>query len=212
MIRDLFGVTSEKYDTIITLAVLLVLIYGMDVVAAYFKGVLGKPKIQRQLDGLIKDVAGDLEKSEEAIRKALKDRYAEGRFRQMMKTVWRFFAPSRKENNAPVVVGNRRIEREVISELPTDVEIAEPEEEETTRSYENVEIEIHAQDLDKGKHGWAGIPKGLANRRIRMEIYPPIKPDDVWMQEKIRGDILLVLRRKGDELEPYLMHLIRLRS
>jgi hypothetical protein len=98
-----------------------------------------------------------------------------------------------------------------VAEIPA---VSQPLEDEPDKSepFENVEIELHAQDIDKTKQGWAGVPRGHSNARLRMELYPPITPDELWGKGMIRGDIILVSHQKDGKVTPHMFHLVRLRD
>ena len=127
-----------------------------------------------------------------------------------MEAAVKFASPSKGDNNAPIQVGEHRLEREDVAEVPA---IAQPAEEEADRQepFEDVEIELHAQDLDKSSQGWAGIPKGHSQARLRMDLYPPISPTELWGKDKERGDIILVSRVRNGRATPYMFHVVRLR-
>jgi hypothetical protein len=123
----------------------------------------------------------------------------------------RFFRPSKSQGSVPIKVGERKFGKEVISEVPSDVTIAEFEDEEPSEEIKNVEIELHAQDIDRSKQGWAGVVPAVSKKRLRMEIYPTIKPEQIYTRPRVRGDVIVVSKRNEDgELEPYMFHLMKL--
>jgi hypothetical protein len=74
-----------------------------------------------------------------------------------------------------------------------------------------VEIELHAQDMDYVKQGWAAIIPSLSKQRIRLELSPPIRPIDIYTKSKIKGDVIILFREtKSGEQEPYLCQLTRI--
>ena len=73
----------------------------------------------------------------------------------------------------------------------------------------DVSIELHAQDLDRTKQGWAGIASDISPKRLRLELEPPIKPEQVYRKSKIRGDVMLILRKHADgSYHPAALHLL----
>lgn len=210
-IQELTGVTvPTSYHTIVTFVAVLVMFYGMDAAYRHISRRLGTSRASRQLDAVVTDLAAQLNVPEDRIRHILHERYTKGRLGRLMDAVVKFGSPSKGENNAPIVVGGRRLERDDVAEIPA---ISQPLEDEPDRSepFENVEIELHAQDIDKTKQGWAGVPKGHSQSRLRMELYPPITPDEIWGKGTIRGDIILVSRVKDGKATPYMFHVVRLR-
>ena len=59
----------------------------------------------------------------------------------------RIFAPSKRQNNAPLVVGSTRIESSVVAEVPADARLLDMDSP-ATQPVENVRIELRAQDLE----------------------------------------------------------------
>lgn len=211
LIQEVTGVTiPASTNTIVTVVTMLVLFYGIDAAYRYLSRRVGTSRASRQLDGVIADLAKSLDIPEEKIRKTLHDKYSRGGLRRLMEAAVKAVSPSKGENNAPIVVGGRRLEREDVAEVPS---IAQPLDEEPDQQdpFEDVEIELHAQDIDKSSQGWAGVPKGHSESRLRMDLYPPITPTELWGKGKVRGDIILVSRVKNGKVTPYMFHLVRLR-
>jgi hypothetical protein len=76
---------------------------------------------------------------------------------------------------------------------------------------ENVRIELHAQDVDRAKAGWAAVIPEVSPNRLRMQIYPPLKPEDIYTKTEVIGDIILVSRQtESGNAEPYMFHLVRI--
>jgi hypothetical protein len=109
-----------------------------------------------------------------------------------------------------MMIGDQRIEPTLIAEVPSDAQILEIDESPSTEPIENVRIGLRAQDMDRAKSGWAAsIPK-ISGTRLRMQIYPPLKPEDIYTKKTILGDIILVSRRNdAGSMEPYMFHLVR---
>ena len=81
----------------------------------------------------------------------------------------------------------------------------------TSNYLSDVEIEIHAQDVDSARQGWAATIPGHVDKRKKMQIFPPVKPDDIWTKERVRGDVVIVSERQDDgELLPTMIHLLRI--
>ena len=97
--------------------------------------------------------------------------------------------------------------------MPAEFELLDAEDSDATEQLEHVRIELHAQDIDRAKRGWAAIVPEISPNRLRMEIYPPLKPQDIYTKSQITGNIVLVSRRADNgEMEPYMFHLVRLRE
>ena len=212
LIKGVTGMSiPDSYNTIVTVVAMLVFFYGVDAAYRLLSKRLGTSRASRQMDGVVADLAASLGIPEDRIRKTLHERYTKGRRSRLMEAAVKAVSPSKSENNAPIVFGDRRLEREDVAEVPA---VAQPLEDEADRSepFENVEIELHDQDIDKTKQGWAGVPVGQTEARLRMELYPPITPEELWGKSRVRGDIIMVSRVKDGKATPYMFHLVRLRD
>lgn len=211
IIEDLFGVqVPDHYDTIVTLAFCLLLFYGADFLYHQIHKVAQSFRIRKQLDSLISEISRDCSIPEEKIKTLLEDRYSKKRIKSIANASVRVFLPSKNQMNAPLLIGNRHIERETVAEFPGEARIVELEEEETSRQLQGVEIELHAQDIDRSKQGWAAVIPSVTKRRLRMELYPPIKPEQIYTRPKVKGDVVVVSRRTPQgTMEPYMFHLLR---
>jgi hypothetical protein len=200
----------DHYDSVVTLLFCLVLFYGADFIYKQIAKVAEGSKIRAQLDGLVREVAAQCRVEEDIIREKLEARFQKKRLANLIQTTVDFFSPSKRQGNAPVLIGSRRFDTDTVSEFPGEAQIREFEEEESNNYYERVGIELHAQDVDRSRVGWAGVIPSLSDRRLRMQVYPPIKPEEIYTREKITGDVIVLSRRAPDgSMEPYMFHLIR---
>ncbi len=211
LLEELFGVDiPDNYDTLVTVSSLVVIFYILDATYRKVIGADASVQMARMLDGLIKELANSTGCSEDKIREFLRDRYDKGRLRKLVNAAIGFFRPSKRQNNVSAKVGSRIISKEVMREIPGDVAEDVHEPETSSHQYSNVEIELHAQDRDRAKQGWAAVVPAISDARVKMQIFPPIQPEDVWTHQKIRGDIIAVFRDDGGDLTPTQYHLIRL--
>lgn len=214
LVEKLFGLpVTDQYDSLVTVVFCALVLYGIDFVYKKINKVTESNKIARQLDGLIRDVAADTGVSEDRIRKIIQEKYAKNKLNMLARSALQFFMPSRRHRNAPVLVGERKISSDIIAEIPSEAQIEDFQDDEASEILENVEIELHAQDVDRTKTGWAGVVPSISKRRMRMEVYPPVRPQDIYTKERIRGDVIVVSKRKDSgEFEPTVIHLIRVRD
>jgi transcription termination factor NusB len=180
VVEKLFGIdVSDDYDTIVTVVFCLLAFYGLDFLYRQSRKLSERSRIQDQLEGLVKEVAEQTSTTEQHIRASLEKRYSKNRIRNLAKAALRFVDPSRRHADASIRIGARVIESEIIAEIPKDVEVLDLEEEELTEPYSGVEIELHAQDIDRQKQGWAGVVKEITPKRLRIHLYPTIKPEEI---------------------------------
>jgi hypothetical protein len=167
--------------------------------------------IRDQFEGLIKELSSATGLSEEKIAGVLEAKYGKSRVRVISHSALGLFAPSKRERNVPVIIDGRRIESSVIEDIPSEAQIDAADVPETTKAYENVQIDLHAQDMDHAKHGWAAVVPKVGSKRLRMEIYPPIKPEAIYTRKRLRGDIMLVSRKRPDgTYHPVMFHLLNI--
>lgn len=212
VVEKLFGKSvPEEYDTLVTIAVLALLFYGADFLYRITTKNLGAAKLRHQFEEMVHELSVQYGISEKAVRDYFDERYGKpSRIKKLADATGKFFRPSRRQNNAPVKVGHKRIESDVVSEVPSDVQIDAIEKLQTSEIVEGVEIELHAKDRDRDKQGWAGVIPSISKKRLRMLLNPPIEPEDVWGREVIWGDVMLVREQKGDVFEPVEFHLTRI--
>ncbi len=139
----------------------------------------------------------------------MEKRYGKSRLIVLIQSVFNFICPSKQEDNSPIMIGNHRIDKELLSEIPNQMLFEAGANGETAREFKDVTIELHAQDLDRTKQGWAGICAQIYPKRLKMEISPPIKPDDLFNRSKVTGDIMVIYKRGSDgEMKPNSFHLL----
>ncbi len=212
LIEKLFGThIASEYNALLTISVLVLLFYGADFIYRATTKNLGAMKLKKQHQEMVHELSVTLGVSEKQIRDFFEERYGKpSRIKRLADATAKFFRPSRRQNNAPVKVGGKRIESDVVAEVPSDVQIEAIEKLQTSELVESVEIELHAKDKDREKSGWAGVIPSISTKRLRMLLNPPIEPEEVWGREVIVGDIMLVKEQKGDVFEPVEFHLTRI--
>lgn len=130
-----------------------------------------------------------------------------------MHAALQFFRPSKEHGNAAVRVGTRRIEPRIVATIPGEAQMFDFDDGATSRQITDVTIELHAQDVDRLKKGWAAVIPSVSKQRVRMELYPPIRPVDIYTKTQIFGDVIAVFKTNvAGEAEPSLYHLVRLKD
>lgn len=209
--EKLFGQGAHDYNNLLSVLLLVVLFYGADYIYTHVNKTAVSRRIRAQLDDTIKSLSREFGIPEDRVSKILEQQYQKGRLRLLGHSVIKFFSPSKRHNNAPILIGKKKIDEETVREVPGDAQIEAAEVPEIYQPFRDVQIELHAQDMDRAKQGWAAIVPQVGKKRLRMEIYPPIKPEDIYTKTKLRGDIMLVLQKKNDgSYEPSMFHLTNL--
>ncbi len=200
---------GHDYPAIITLLFSVVTIYGVHHALAALKGVYGNAHIQAKLDCVISDLANACGLSEEDIKRRLDRRFTPRRLRAAVFSALKVFLPSKNHHNAPMRIEPILFEKAVVAEVPSNAQMLDFDPSPTSRSLQKTSIEIHAQDLDRSKVGWAGIVRAVSSKRLRMELYPTIQPDKIYTKSHILGDIIVEFKIDADGEEvPSMFHLI----
>jgi hypothetical protein len=201
----------DHYDSIVALGFCVLLFYGVDFVYTQVNRSAFSKRIRDGLDGTIKDLALEFAVPEERVRTILENKYGPSQVRRVATAAISFFTPSKRQSNASVTIGTRRIEPELVGEIPSAAQIESGADGDVTSYHYNVLIELHAQDVDRAKRGWAAVVPEISSKRLKMELYPPIKPEDLYTKSRVRGDISLVSKRGEDgSLTPAIVHLQRI--
>ncbi|MCO5793617.1 MAG: hypothetical protein HEQ21_12415 [Blastomonas sp.] len=210
MITDATGlVISDRFDSVVTVLALIVVFYGAGALKDFVFG-HGDGAAKAQLDGLITELAVDIGKPESVIRAKLADRYREKTLlRRVANVASRFFAPSKRQDSAPVEVNGRHFDRDVVRDVPAEYLVEDAAEERPSRSYSDVPIELHAQDRDHAGRGWAAVIGGVSDLRLRMKLMDDVSSIDLWNQNHVRGDVTVVYEKVGSDLIPKEVHLHR---
>jgi hypothetical protein len=201
------------YNTVLTLCFCMLLFYGAEAIYSQVSKKGHSKRLREQFDSIAKELAGESGIAEERIKKILEAKYGKSRLRILAQSAIGFFSPSKHQDNAPIVIGRRRIDRETVAEVPSDIEIEGSDVREVARQFKDIAIELHAQDVDNVKRGWAGVAHEISPKRLRIELEPPIKPEQIYRKSKIRGDVMLVSRKRPDgSFHPAVLHLLDIQS
>lgn len=201
----------EEFKTILTLSVLIVIFYG----AAYVKDLLVAAKtdnkLRKQMNAIIKDLAERTGNSEDYIKKFLDDRYMpKNRIKALAAAAFGFFRPSKAQNNSKIHINETLIDRPIIAEVPQEYAYEQIMHSENSEAHYGIELELHAQDRDRETSGWAAVPKGLSDKRIKMKLLDGVTPNELWGRNSIKGDIMIKFKRTGSEMTPTEIHLTRI--
>ncbi len=214
IIHDLFGGSiPQEYNNIVSLIFIVVVFFAGQFIFDAAGKLIERAKYGRQYGALVKEIASMLNKSEDEVRRLMKDQFGGARIHSLLGSASRVLQPSKNQGNAPLTINGRAISSDLLAEFPSKAQALEEEPGPVSDPLENVEIRLHAQDMDHNKQGWAAVVPALSPKRIRMHLYPPIKPADIYTKTSIRGDVLVESRRnESGETEPVRVHLIRLRD
>jgi hypothetical protein len=164
-----------------------------------------------KLDSIVKDLSERTGKTEDEIKKYLDEHYKpKARVKVLASAAIRFFKPSKTQSNAPIRVNDHEIATDVISDVPPSYSYEEVLDAKTSRPFSRAALELHAQDKDREAFGWAAIPKGISDRRLRMKLVDGVLPDQLWGRDYVVGDIVVKYKRVGADMVPTEIDLIRI--
>ena len=216
LFEDLTGVgISDKYDTLITVLVMLIAIYAISAVATRITGKRPE-KLDRDRERLITVAGNYINVSPQELESAITDSVEGKRRSTLESSAKRFFRPVKGRPNTGIKTDqDPGISSDAIAEVPSDAMVAASEVDEPFRTefVKGVTIELHAMDRDRLKLGWAGHVRGVTGSRIKMILDKSISPESLFGKKLIRGDILMVYLKfpDGSETEKE-FHLLRLSS
>ncbi|MFP5518069.1 MAG: hypothetical protein ACLGJC_33940 [Alphaproteobacteria bacterium] len=212
VVLDLTGMKiPEEYTTLLTVGSCLIAFYGAD--WAYKKLTSGQksPKIEKMLDALIDDVASSSGIPPEKVKSALEKRYSKSGKIQLVKKALNWFRPAKIGSGTMQVGDNVFIDHETIKEIPFSNMIDSDLPEDRSQPLEDVMVSIVAQDSRSGKRGWAARIDGINDKAIKMQLFPPITAEQLYLRSSVRCDGILVSKRQDDgTYKPTVFHMIRI--
>lgn len=204
MLESLFDVTvSDKYDTIVTVAFLTVLFYGtglaIDVAKKAFSDSLPRAKFEE----LVEILALETGKPSSEIRQIVEARFLKpAAAKRVVREAKRFFIPSQKDQNAPVVFDRDRVGSDVVQEVPYPAETDKSQDFDRYQSYNAILLELHAQDRDKSATGWAAVAKEVSEKRLKVRVVDPVQPADLWQKDSVIADVVVVSKLTSEGYTP----------
>lgn len=211
--EDLTGIAvAEKYETLLVVLSLTAIVYGADYVQKLLLNTTQDTPIRVFKKSLIRDLARETGKSKKDVEQILDKRYgAKSKLKQLGHTAVRFFQPSKSQGDAAIAVGKKIIiPSKTVRDAPADYLYESTEKLEKSNRHDRVKLEIHAQDKDRDASGWAAIPIGLHDKRLKLKLLDAARPEQLWGKDSIVGDIMLVSKRVGLDFEPNEIHLTQI--
>jgi hypothetical protein len=203
-VEHLFGVAVDpKYETLLTLVTLVVLFQGVALARKVVERVVTEGPAKRKLEGLVADLASSTGHSPEEVQRILNAKYDKpGPVKTVAKAAVCFFLPSMREGARAVSVNGDRIEPQVVGDIPMVHQIEKDEDFRRFEPHTNVELHIHAQDIDKSAVGWAAVPVAITEKRLKLRLVEPVHPEEVWGKSVVHGDIVLISELTAEGYKP----------
>jgi len=188
----------HSMDTMVTLLALIIVFYGVGAIKDLVVGGADDGPSQRKLAALITEVAQISGTSEKIIRDKLNERYGDKTaWKKLTNATARFFRVSKRQDSAALDVNDRAIEQDVVRDIPADYLFDDAKSDEASRTYYDVNLELHAQDKDHKGQGWAAIIPGITENRVKLKLMPDIEAGDLWGLDHVRGDVTVLFDRIG---------------
>lgn len=214
----------ESSDGIVTVLVMVIAIYGIARAVELFgpKKSAGdtkvrastfepQPLIQGNYNQVVLVAGEQLGVEPEQITEAL-DRKFQGRnARALAQRAMQMIRPAKREAGAAVEGGGVRVNPETVAAAPSELDMLVGEDQEIQEPIMGQLVDIHATDIDSNNTGWAGVLSEVWEKRLRMRLYPTIKPEDLFGKRTITADVILVSKANAvGEFVPYLFHVVRI--
>ncbi|MEO3480756.1 hypothetical protein AAFO90_24305, partial [Phaeobacter sp. CAU 1743] len=157
LLEELFETSfPEKYETIATVVFMVVVFYGVSFARDAALKTIEDHSLRKMLNGLLQELSQDTGKSVDQIMDILKAKFEKPTaVKRLLRKSRSFFLPSKREENAPLVVDRTDIPTSVVRDVPMVSGIEEASDFDRYEAYSDVQLEIHAMDRDKSATGWA---------------------------------------------------------
>lgn len=209
MLEDVLNITiSDKYDTIVTVVFLMVVFYGVSFAKDAALKMVADHQSRQKLDELIGIVSQQTGKPASDVKAILDSKFGKpASVKRWVTNALSFFTPSKKAENAPIVVDREELGRELVREVPSPVPAEKISNYDRYEPISGVSLEIHAMDRDKASTGWAAIVPGVSDKRLRMKPLDPVSPSDLFGHSSVVGDVVVVSKLTSDGFVPSEVHL-----
>lgn len=214
VLEDLFGISgTEKYASLLTVVFLTVTFYGAAMACDMAKKTFSKSLPREKLEELITVLASETGKSRESIQRVLEAHFSKPpAMRRLIAKAKRVFIPSKIDLNAPVIVDNDRLETELVREIPYAGTPEKVVDFNKYTPYSKITLELHAQDRDKSKTGWAAIAPEIGDKRLKVRVMDPVQPAELWGRDKLVADVVVVSKLTSNGYVPSEIQLTRVIS
>ncbi len=209
ILNTLFGVNvADSYDSIVSVLVLLIAIWGIDWVRLKLFPGKKEPALLTERERLLVAAASRAAVSRDHMEEAIENTLGKHK-RSIMKASAEFLAPAKRHKARAVNSGTTSISEQAIAAIPSDVELAQYEPPTITEEVEGVIVRFRAHDLDKNK-AWAATIEAIAPERKPLHLAPDIRPEPLFSRTQVKADVLVTSIRDAEgEYVPSLYYLQR---
>ena len=119
IIHDLFGAhLAPEYDNIVSLLFIVLVFYAGQFIHNAAGKLVERRKLRREFNGLISEIANMLNKSEDAVKLVIKDKFGGARIGPLVDSAARVLLPSKNQANAPLTISGRALSHDLVAEFP----------------------------------------------------------------------------------------------
>lgn len=214
MIESLFDVTiSDDYDTIVTVAFLAVVFYGVGLAIDATKKMVTASIPRERYHELAALLARPTGKTPDDVERIIRAHFEKpSAAKRLMSQARRVFLPSQRDKNAPILVDRARVSSDVVREVPYSQPTEKKSDFDRYAPYDGVDLEIHAMDRDKSTTGWAAVAPSISDKRLKVRVMEPVKPSDLWGIDQINADIVVVSKLTAEGYVPTEIQITAIRS
>jgi hypothetical protein len=197
---------------LVTLLVVIAIVYGADYIKSLVSNGTKDTLTSEWKRSLIEDLAAKTGRPYAEIKLALDRRYGKSsRLKRLADASVKFFQPSKRQGNALIEIGDKRIDPHFIESTEPDFIFEDVSSAEKSKNIYGVRLQIHQKDIDRENSGWAAVPIGLHSKRLPMKLVDGVTADQVWGNDEITADIVLISKRKGIDFVPSEIHVTRVK-
>lgn len=219
LVEQLTGLTiSDKHDTLITVLVMLIAIYGISKAFELLFPSRPKDNLESARDSLVKKAARITGATAGRIIAAVEVLFTGRTERTLVTASQKVFAPTRNQADATIrdnrgdeLIGVLAVrDAQAASGLPYEPGDTGKSKTES-KLHTGARIVLHAMDRDRKRLGWAGHCPDIFDDRIPMHLEKSLAPKEIFGRDEIRGDILLTLEENDEgDMVPKEFLLLRL--
>lgn len=191
---------SDRYDTLVTVLVMLIAIYGISkAFETIFPG-RDKGALDSAAGALLRRAARITGVAARRIHDAIEVLFTGRHRRALVGASQRVFAPTRNQPSASIrsSTGDVLVSPAAVRDAQGAAGIPyDPEDEDAPNTvaefHRDMRIIVHAMDRDRKRLGWAGHIPSLFDERIPMHLEKSLDPEALFGRGDITGDVLLTL-------------------
>jgi hypothetical protein len=203
---------DDRFDTLVTVGILVLVYYGAEYAYSRLTDQLGSDRLKRAKEDFVAELSHLTGKSQTEIRRIFEAHLSKkGRLKELAKASIKFFRPSRNQRNEPILVGDRRIETELVKEVPNQVDLNDLDTDDFSIPVYGTRISLRAKDQDHDGSGWGGVVASISEKRRPVRLYPNVSKEFLWEVDAVWADILVTYRNKPDGgQEPVRYHIMKI--